>query len=99
MAATTSAPSVPWLQLCEATVECDTPSYREELRSLLASNATAHAVLRFERGDGARTVHFSAVCAPELTGEGVLLVVCHDLTDFKERVELEKDRQLIRPWR
>ena len=25
----------------------------------------------------------------------VLLVVCHDLTDFKERVEFDKDRQLI----
>ena len=49
--------------------------------------------LRFARPDGQeRTVRVTAVYAPELTGERVLLCVCHELTDFKQRVELEVAR-------
>ena len=42
-----------------------------------------------------RTVCVSTVYAPELTGTHTLILICHDLTDFKERIELQKDRELI----
>ena len=68
---------------------CSEPS---ALSNLLSTKSPSHhAELRF----GRRTIRVSSGFAPDLTGDNVLLVVCHDLTDFKERVELEKDRQLI----
>ena len=42
-----------------------------------------------------RTVCVSTAYAPELTGTHTLILICHDLTDFKERIELQKDRELI----
>ena len=63
---------------------------------MLCSGKNMRAELRFTRPNSeVRTVRLSFVWAPEVTGTSVILVVCHDLTDFKERVELEKDRELI----
>jgi hypothetical protein len=76
-----------WPALC---LDLDT------LRSVLVrAERSPHAEVHFARPDSqVRVVRVSTVHLAEF-GADRLLVVCHDLTDFKERVELEKDRQLI----
>jgi hypothetical protein len=67
-----------------------------KLSKMLRERQNGRAELRFARPNSqVRTVRVSIMWAPEVTGPNVVLVVCHDLTDFKERVELEKDRELI----
>ena len=40
------------------------------------------------------TVDFQAVNISTPNGRPCVLVVCHDLTDFRFRIEVEKDRQV-----
>ena len=70
---------------------------------MLAAHAPlARAELRFvwpHDTSQVRTVDVSVVNDPSLEdidGEHVLIVACHDLSDFQERLMLEKDRELLR---
>ena len=73
---------------------CSNPGALLEL--LLQPTTTARAELPFLSPNESRelTVRVSTVHAPDLAGACTLLVVCHDLTDFKERIELEKNRSV-----
>eukprot|EP00966_Prymnesium_polylepis_P293736 6783533-Prymnesium_polylepis.1 len=75
----------PWPALCMD---------RELLRTVLVRvEQSPHAEVQFMRPDNStRVVRVSTVYTPEHNNR--LLVVCHDLTDFKERIELEKDKEL-----
>ena len=42
-----------------------------------------------------RIVEVSVVHEPGVMGAHELLVVCHDLSEFQERMVLEKDRELL----
>ena len=54
------------------------------------------AELRILRHNGeVRTAHFQAVDISELEGRVSVLLICHDLTDFKKRIELEKHQEAI----
>ena len=67
----------------------------QDLRRVLARHAgcAMHAEVRFVLpDDDVRHVRVSTVAG---VGVDRLLAVCHDLSDFRERIELEKDRQLV----
>ena len=67
----------------------------DALAALLVTRAKSnHCEVCFKYRSWERTVRVSVAFAPDLTGDLTLLVVCHDLSDFKERIELEKDREL-----
>ena len=76
----------PWPVLCMD---------REQLLTVLVRvEQSPHAEVRFVRPDkSTRIVRVSTVYMPH--HDDRLFVVCHDLTDFKERIELEKDKELV----
>jgi len=54
------------------------------------------SVFRPEHSSDTRTLRCRAVDLSSIEGFTSVLVVCHDLTDFKFRIEAEKDRQVGR---
>lgn len=52
------------------------------------------SVFRPNTSSDSRTLRCRAVDLSKIEGFTSILVVCHDLTDFKFRIEAEKDRQV-----
>lgn len=84
-------PSKPFLDIV------DNSAVVEELVNAARGNAQPIrdlSVFRPHHSSDARTLRCRAVDLSHIEGFTSVLVVCHDLTDFKFRIEAEKDRQV-----
>ena len=81
-----------WPRLC-----VDADQLVQLLVSVRKSVTQSRAVLRFMHpaSDTHSTVRVSVTRMPDSERGKNLLVVCHNLTDFKKRVELEKDQEAV----